>query len=181
MRHILGIYREALYSPGHTENDAFIIQRVAEELRAADYAVDLLPFEAVGPRWQEAALILSMCQGPPQVETLAAWQRRGSWIINRPEAVTRCYRTSLVKTLTEAHLPFPRHLVVKTGCCPNAVEEGLARLGGPAGLWVKRGDVHATQPEDVQRVRDPERVRRLLDQFHERGITTAVFQEHVAG
>lgn len=181
MTTILGIYRERLYSPGHAENDAFILQMVAEELRQAGHAVELAPFEAVGDRWRGAGLILSMCQGPSQVATLAAWQRRGAWIVNHPDAVMRCYRSSLVDTLTNAQLPFPRHLMVKTHCGPEAVEEGLARLGGPEGLWVKRGDVHATQPEDVQRVRDPERLRLLLDQFHARGITAAVLQEHLVG
>src|SRR5690606_5962850 len=50
-----------------------------------------------------------------------------------------------------------------------------------AGAWIKRGDVHATEPDDVVRVADRTAAGAALAAFARRGITTACVQRHVAG
>ncbi|MFN8640922.1 MAG: hypothetical protein U0802_04390 [Candidatus Binatia bacterium] len=50
-----------------------------------------------------------------------------------------------------------------------------------AGAWVKRGDVHATEADDVVPVADRAAARAALAAFARRGIATACLQRHVAG
>jgi hypothetical protein len=48
-------------------------------------------------------------------------------------------------------------------------------------VWVKRGDVHATQQGDVVRVRTAEEYRSVLRGFCDRGIPEAVVEPHLVG
>jgi hypothetical protein len=50
-----------------------------------------------------------------------------------------------------------------------------------AGGWLKRGDVHATEPDDVVRVAGAAAARATLAAMQRRGIATALAQRHVEG
>jgi hypothetical protein len=54
-------------------------------------------------------------------------------------------------------------------------------LLGEGGVWVKRGDVHATQPGDVVRVHTGEAYRSVLEGFRRRGIDMAAVEPHQFG
>lgn len=49
------------------------------------------------------------------------------------------------------------------------------------GYWIKRGDFHALQADDVVFASSLKQVAEILKQFSERGIASAVVQQHVAG
>jgi hypothetical protein len=58
------------------------------------------------------------------------------------------------------------------------------KLGGldlTAGVFVKRGDLHALAPEDVQRAGDRAEVEAILGDFARRGIRFAYVQQEVVG
>jgi glutathione synthase/RimK-type ligase-like ATP-grasp enzyme len=97
-------------------------------------------------------------------------------LINSHGAVRNCYRTYMVERFDAAGVPFPRTAVVDTA--EPVIPEDLAGLGS---LWVKRGDVHATQREDVVRARGEEEARAVLRSMSDRGIGKAVVQEHLEG
>ena len=48
-------------------------------------------------------------------------------------------------------------------------------------MYVKRGDLHALGPGDVQRVEGLEQLEATLMRFARRGLTTAYVQQEVAG
>jgi GNAT superfamily N-acetyltransferase len=50
-----------------------------------------------------------------------------------------------------------------------------------AGLWIKRGDVHATEAADVVRAESTSGALAILADFRRRGVAQALLQEHVAG
>ena len=50
-----------------------------------------------------------------------------------------------------------------------------------AGVFVKRGDLHALAPEDVQRAVDRAEVEAILGDFARRGIRFAYVQQEVVG
>ena len=52
-------------------------------------------------------------------------------------------------------------------------------MDGP--VWLKRGDVHATEAADVVRIESPEQARAACVEFDRRGIRSALVQVHVEG
>jgi glutathione synthase/RimK-type ligase-like ATP-grasp enzyme len=178
MSHLLGIYREALYSPGrHTSNDVIILNSIADALREMKLEVRLATLEQAKGCWQDAGLIFSMCQGPDGLQQLREWEKQGARIINQPEAAMNTYRDRLFGILSRAELPHPKSRLVAT----DAGVVSLDDFRGSPGVWVKRGRVHATQPGDVQFVESETELARVLREFRDRGIENAILQAPCEG
>jgi hypothetical protein len=148
-------------------------------------AVKLVALEEARPLWKEPDLIFSMCQGPKAVAELTQWKKDGAFILNDPEASRRTYRDSLCSTLREKELGFPHSEFIKTDAHPKELEPYQAWFkGGQAhpsfgvGGWLKRADVHATQPGDVVRVERWPDLNSALLRFKTRGLAQAVLQKH---
>lgn len=177
MQRLLGLYRERQYSPGrHQSNDARLLDQIAHRLREREFTVDLMNLaEANGSR-AEAALVFSMCQGRSALESLAQWERAGTRIINSPQAALNTHRDRLPALLFAAGLPFPQTNLINTRSVPD-----LRGLELAAGIWLKRGDVHASVTADVQWINSPERLESGLNEFAQRGIELAAVQAHREG
>lgn len=175
MTRLLGIYREPECSPGrHRSNDALLLESIAARLRTHGVRVDLATLDSVRPARPDAALVLSMCQGREGLEMLSGWEREGVHIVNSPCAARNTYRDRLPAILRTAGVPFPRTTIVGI-----ADERFTADLS--SGMWLKRGDVHASVSADVQWVDSAEHLRAGLQDFRSRGIHHAALQEHRAG
>jgi hypothetical protein len=170
-----GIYRELAHSPGRETDDAEILRATAAELsaRGLDVALkstDELPdtedFAAVPP------FLFVMCERIPVVEKLAAWERRGARIVNRPAGIRNTDRERTIALFGKHAVPFPGSAVVPTG-------SGEAAFPGPC--WIKRGDVHATEAGDVSFAGDAAALAAHLARLAARGIVRAVVQDHVPG
>jgi len=177
MSWFLGITREPVFSPGKEQPDRAILEQTAQQLTARGHDVQVV--EGTDPSWPEPpprGVVFAMCQGDQALDRLERWQARGVRVINRPDAILNCQRHRTVPILAATRLPFPDTLLVD--CAGDiSVPAWVARDGA----WVKRGDVHATEPGDVVRVQDTVGLRRTLDDFRARGIRRAVVQRHVAG
>lgn len=175
-----GIRRKTEFSPNHVENDLSIINLTSENLRKLGAEVTMYDEGEISPGAIKEELVFSMVQGPLGTSALKRFSlRRRVLIINSPESVSNCYRTNMVRLLPRNGIPFPRSEILKTS---------WARFGSPKidwvgwkKLWLKRGDVHAVHREDVSLVYSPDEVRSLLREFRQRGIKSAVLQEHVEG
>ena len=177
MKRLLGIYRERQYSPGrHLSNDMLLLDQIAHRLREREFAVDLLTLDEAESRRAEAATIFSMCQGRAALENLAEWERQGARIINSPKAALNTHRDRLPALMVEAGVSFPPTHLVSTG---EKAKLGSLDLNG--GIWLKRGDVHASVTADVQWVDSVERLEAGLAEFARRGIDAAALQAHRAG
>lgn len=176
----LGIYREPEYSPGrHASNDAKILRLVGQALEREGASVRLASLEEARPIRRDFDLVFSMCQGPAALAELTQWKKQGLTILNDPEASRRTYRDSLCSTLREKELGFPHSFFLSTGT--KADLQGCRTLFGPEGAWLKRADVHATGPGDVVHLRSFEELARTLTSFRQRGLETAVLQQHRQG
>ena len=177
MKRLLGLYREKQYSPGrHQSNDALLLDQIAHRLREREFSVDLMTLaEANGAR-SGAALVFSMCQGKSALENLAHWEREGVRIINSPMAALNTHRDRLPALMVEARIPFPPTYLVNTNETADAHPLDL-----DAGIWLKRGDVHASVTADVQWIDSRERLAAGLADFSRRGIALAALQAHRAG
>jgi hypothetical protein len=177
MKRLLGLYRERQYSPGrHLSNDVLLLDQIAHRLRERDFAVDLFTLDEAESRRTDAEIIFSMCQGRSSLENLADWERQGAKIINSPRAALNTHRDRLPALMVKARVSFPQTRLVGTR---ESADLGSLDLNG--GIWLKRGDVHASVTADVQWVDSVERLDAGMDDFAKRGIDVAALQTHRAG
>ena len=177
MKSLLGLYRETQYSPGrHLSNDVLLLDQIAHRLRERDCSVDLVTLSEAEGRRFDAEIIFSMCQGRSALENLAEWEHRGAQIINSPQAALNTHRDRLPALMVNTGIPFPETRLVHT-------DEGTAwtalELNG--GIWLKRGDVHASVTADVQWIDSAERLDAGMADFARRGVTLAALQAHRIG
>ena len=179
MTRLLGLYREKQYSPGrHQSNDALLLEQVADRLRDRDFAIDLIAIDrarAPEPAWDDAALVFSMCQGRAALELLGGWEDSGAQIVNSPRAALNTYRDRLPALMVRAGVPFPATEIV-----PTTGEVALQAMTDE-GVWLKRGDVHASVTADVQRIDSLAALEAGRAEFASRGIGVAAVQAHRSG
>jgi hypothetical protein len=182
---LVGIHREREYSPGrHQSNDPQLLEQVAGHLRERGFAVDLGSIEQADRVRRDATLVFSMCQGRVALDRLAAWEREGAQIVNHPAASLNTYRDRLPALMQRAGVPFPpTEIVATTGPLQPAMPgpEGPVLQSLDRGVWLKRGDVHASVSADVQWIDSASALERGRAEFASRGITAATVQEHCPG
>ncbi len=169
-----GVYRELAHSPGRETDDAEILRATAEELRSRGYDVSLKAPDEL-PQASEGEIppfLFVMCEQIPIVERLAAWERGGARIVNRPSGIRNTDRERTIALFGRHGVPFPESVLVETAS---------ARAAFPGPCWIKRGDVHATHAEDVVFAGDEDALVDGLARLSSRGIARAVVQRHVAG
>src|SRR5262245_15894515 len=179
MTDCLRIYREPRCSPGrHLDNDARLLELVAARLSAGGRTVQLATLDEAGPLRQGAALIFSMCQSPDGLRTIAAWEAEGATVVNRSAASLSTYREALIPALQRHGLTVP---VTRSAQTERSTSQSVQTILAGGGRWIKRGDLHASVPDDVRWVETAERLEQALDDFERRGIRTAAVQAHAPG
>jgi len=171
-----GIARSVEFSPNHESNDAAIMRLTREAIEARGYEVAMVSEDDLPTAQIASPVVFHMCQGPRSMAWLDRLEEQGKLLINSFESVRNCYRTYMKQRFEEAGVPFPTTLVVDTA--DDRIPEAALALPG---LWVKRGDVHATQKSDVVRVQDADEALHVLKGMRDRGIGRAVLQEHIEG
>jgi hypothetical protein len=109
------------------------------------------------------------------LKILESWESMGYMVVNSPSAVQNCYRHRMLSLLNHGTLPLPRTLLIQT------TESVNGQFNLRKGVWVKRGDVHSTQPGDVELIFDRPSLERTLKSMRSRWVDQAVLQEHVHG
>ncbi len=180
-RRAIGIYREPEFSPGKVEADAAILDAVLSELSAHGIetaAVDAAAF-AAGAAPIDADIILAMCQSEKALRRLAEIESAGAVAVNSALAIRNCYRDLLGAGLLRAGVPAPEGALHATSIPIDP--RRLAALDLEAGVYVKRGDLHALGPMDVQHATGRAGVTATLAEFSRRGIGTVYVQQAVRG
>jgi len=174
------VYREVEFSPGKVEADAAIIDAVLAELGnygAETTTIDAAQLSSEPP--PDAHMVLAMCQGESALSRLAAIEKAGAVTINSALAIRNCYRDLLGAGLTRAGVPAPDGVAVSTAT-PFDLKP-LRALDLSAPMYVKRGDLHALHPDDVQRVDGLEQLEATLLRFARREIRVAYVQQEATG
>jgi hypothetical protein len=179
---LLGIYREKRFSPGiHAAGDAEILELTQAALARAGYQTTLIAPESLPAMVPTAPVVFSMCQSLEALDVLREWEQQGVLVLNTSAAVRACYRLALVTALGQTALPFPRSVVVPLEDAEPSALICPMLPDSAAGWWIKRGDVHAMQSDDVLFVRHATDIPAQLVRLRQRGIGHAVVQEHIAG
>jgi hypothetical protein len=100
-------------------------------------------------------------------------------VINSALAIRNCYRDLLGAGLANARVPAPDGCLVDT--TPPLDLKALKSLDLTAPIYLKRGDLHALGPEDVQRVEDTGQLESVLSDFARRGVSRVFAQQEVVG
>jgi glutathione synthase/RimK-type ligase-like ATP-grasp enzyme len=177
---VLGVYREAEFSPGKVADDAAIIDAALAELErgGADVtAVTAEKFVATAPRY--AGVVLAMCQSHKALNSLASVEKSGAVVMNTALAIRNCYRDLLGAGLMRAGVPVPEGALVSTTLPLDP--KPLRSLDLNAPLYVKRGDLHALGPDDVSRVAGYDQLEVALASMGSRGVRTAYVQQEFPG
>jgi hypothetical protein len=170
----LGIARERVYSPGKVDDDRAVLDAVADRLGSA-HRVRVVSADEPLPEIAPPTTVFAMCQGPAALATLRRWEAAGVRIVNRPAAIANTHRARMLAAFERHGIAHPTSRLLRT----DADDELPAWVDG--GAWLKRGDVHATQPDDVVRVDGRAAAHAALAAMRRRGIATALLQQHVAG
>jgi glutathione synthase/RimK-type ligase-like ATP-grasp enzyme len=176
----LGIYREPEFSPGKVEADAAIMDATLMELKREGVeiqAIDAAGFGTATPA--RADIILSMCQGARALKRLAEAEQSGAIAINSALSIRNCYRDLLAPGLERAGVPTPAGALLATD--EPLESRRFAGVDVTAGVYVKRGDLHALAPDDVQHASDRAKIESIFSDFARRGIRSAYVQQEVHG
>ena len=164
---ILMIQRAERFSPNSVEKDLAVINAVAERLRADTEGRFLCDVVSETDITKEPSLcvgnpqcIFSMSRLPETLQWLKSLQ--GIKIINSPEGVENCARSTLETIMLQIGIPIP----------PKE---------GPDGYWLKRGDAAAQSEDDIVFAENPETLRQAIAAMEQRGITTYTVSAHVKG
>jgi hypothetical protein len=168
-----GIYRETAHSPGRIDDDAAIMNSVGEALAARGFRVELLASDAANAALQTpGANIFAMCERSDVLDRLKSAAQVGAIVVNSPDAIRNTYRHRMVELFVRHRVSAPASQVVATDA---------GGLPAGSGVWIKRYDFHATQPDDVMYTASQEGWRKALHRFAERGFPYVVVQQNVPG
>ncbi len=167
-----GILREKDHSPDRVSDDAAILYAVADKLRQnAHIDVTVFPANQINNFSSLPDIIFYMCEEEPVLNLFSQWQDSGVIFVNNVESVKNTFRENTLEILSD-YSNYPRTVKVSTdNPCPNGFER----------VWVKRGDYHAIQKEDVVYADSSRKVTEILEKFNARGIASALIQDHVGG
>ncbi len=172
----LGVYRESIFSPGKVQEDAAILEATLTDLSRRGYATAAAEAEDLDRLSSQPALVLTMAQSRGALDALENWEKRGTRVINSVSSVRNAYRKPLISLLAQARLPLPSSRII-----PVEEVERSVSFEGSSAYWLKRGDVHATRPEDVAKVTTREELVVVLSHFRSQGTAEVLVQEHVNG
>jgi len=176
----LGVYREPEFSPGKVEDDAAILNTVLAELTREGVETQVMDAQSFGNGAPaKPDIVFAMCQGDQPLRRLAEIEQSGAIAINSALAIRNCYRDLLAAGLARAGVPTPAGALVPTN--EPLDPRKLAGLDLGAGVFVKRGDLHALGSDDVQHATDRAQVEAILVDFARRGIRFAYVQQEAHG
>ena len=150
----LGIARERVYSPGKVDARPRHPRRRRRTARAPAYGCACVERRrAAAPRVARGRTSSSPCaRAPPRSPRLRRWEAAGVRVINSPAAIVNCQRAPHARRL-RARTASPTR---RASCCAPT-RRRRCPTWVDAGAWLKRGDVHATEPDDVVLRRRPRR------------------------
>jgi len=176
MIEIAGIARKTEFSPNHVMNDYLIIQKTAEELRKIGAKVNVYREENIFTEEIKEDFVFSMVQSPAGSKHLLDIAKNKKFVINSPESVRNCYRYNMNRIMEENNIPFPKSIIVDTATTDFSFLHSLGEM-----LWIKRGDAHAVQKEDVVFIDDKSKVPEVIRAFAGRGLKSCAIQNHIEG
>lgn len=174
---IAGIKRANQFSPNHIDNDAAIFNMSADYLREKGFVVNEYTEDEFLDSDIKEEFIFNMVRDWRSIKKLQQLESNGAVVVNSGFGIENCTREKMTRLLMTNNVPHPESIIKKTNFESTHDLEEL----GFSDCWIKRGDFHAVQKEDVTYARSIDEARSVLRQYAMRGIETAVINEHLVG
>lgn len=177
---IVAIYREEIYSNRAIDADKAIMDALIERLKASlgvrgEFLL-LKPEKGLDSLLSlDIDLVVTMAQSSASLQLLDQLEKRGVKIINSSLSINNCMRQTLSELLRANNVSYPKYQ-------ESPVSE-LTSLGidWSTGYWIKRGDFHAVDDDDVIYCESLASVKQIAKQFHKRKVDRVIVQEHKRG
>ena len=167
----LGISRAEQFSPNRTLADGAVFRAVVLELeRGGNSVLCMTEQELVENGIPDD--IDGIFQMARSKEALSMLERACVTVTNSVQAVRNCGRAAQTMILKDSGL-IPDSVVCSTNSGPGSWNSYPC--------WIKRGDSHAVQQDDVQYVCNNDECAAAMHSLAARGVDTCVIQEHVRG
>ena len=195
-KHLVGVCRGNEYSPNCVDNDAAIMNAVAEQLRTLGAKVTMQGekefcrhADVVEAALQRAAdngiehaavpedcadAFFSMARSRRALDALDRIERNAHRpVVNSSGGIDRCIRRTMTEMLIDGGVACPKsHIIERGGTMPDDATYPC---------WLKRGDGCAQRKEDTCYVENASDAERLLGDFWQRGVASVVVNEHLRG
>lgn len=179
-----GIFRELAHSPGRETDDALILKETARRLSERGFSVELKTTEEIAElpaSFEPPPFLFVMCERIAVLDRIAQWEALGACVVNPTEGIRNTYRDRTATLFERNRVPFPKSVLAETNASNASSLRSPSGSEDLSGLWIKRGDVHATEAADVVRAASTADARLALADFSRRGVARALLQEHVPG
>jgi glutathione synthase/RimK-type ligase-like ATP-grasp enzyme len=100
----------------------------------------------------------------------------GVRVVNTPDGIRHCARTYLTEAFRAGGIP-----IAESRCLRSAEAATTAWTAADCPAWLKRGDLHAVQADDVVYVATPEEAQARMADFARRGVDRVVYSRHLHG
>ena len=171
---VICVYRSHRFSPNMVDNDARILNAVADRLQQRGYRVRRVHEEQLGETIAEMPdIVYTMGREDCTLGILQEWESQGTTlVVNSSSGIRNCERKRFTQILTDEDVPFPESRVF---CSSDSVSWDLFPC------WLKKGEGYAEVAEDVMYVQNYEALEEGVEQMKERGIETLVISQHLEG
>lgn len=175
---IAGIKRANKYSPNHVSNDSIIFDLVVDKLKEL-YDVQIFN-DQENFFYDESKhdAIITMTRSLTALKQLQKIEKEEHIpVINSAFGIENCFRSNITKIFLENNIPTPVSEIVSTQKFDITEIDKFQSNG----FWIKRGDFHAIEKEDVSFAETKREVCSILNSFEKRNIPEAVVSENIKG
>ena len=173
----LGIRREKRFSPNRIDGDKAIFDSVGGKLQTSeDLLFRMSEDELVRDGAGDISIydaVFHMCRSDRALSLLQQVEDSGVPVINSPRSVINCRRIREVELLSGTDVPFVESSIIQTDSLPETWTSFPC--------WVKRGDTHSLQADDVIYAATRQQCEEALQRMSGNGISNAVIQKHIEG
>ncbi len=166
-----------IFSPNSIGSDGAIFWATVGELEKLGCKVSVYSEEGFQITDITENVVFSMGRQAKTISKLFDLESKGVKIINAPTGVVNCVREQMTKGLHNAKIPHPKSIITSTEI--DSLFFDKYDLGYPC--WIKRGESHAIEKEDVAYVSNSAELESRICDFRNRGISRAVINEHLRG
>lgn len=175
---LLALYRHPQFSNNAIEADRLILEEAVKAFqRHYPHAVevDFLEESEIATNKNAYNLVLTMAQSADALAELDRQKELLPVVWNSTQAIRNCYRVNMSRKLEHAGVGYAPFVVAKS---MSDLENYLEK---DASYWLKRGDFHAINDDDVSLAESPAEAAAKMEKFAAKGVREVIVQIHIPG
>lgn len=175
---LLAIYRHPQFSNNAIEADRLILEEAVKAFCRhfpRKVKVDFLEEAQINTNHEAYHLVLTMTQSAAALAELDKQKDLLPIVWNSTAAIRNCYRSTMSKKLENANVGYANFFTIRSW------EEMEKIWEQGASYWIKRGDFHAINDEDVSLAETKEEAQIKINKILAKGVNELIVQKHIQG